>query len=64
MVFGLSDLLYAWAEKTQLYEASAESGNFLSLLIDTTYLAAYLILGIGFLGHWVLLRYGLKPFQK
>lgn len=64
MVFGLSDLLYAWAEKTQLYAASAESGNFLSLLIDTTYLAAYLILGIGFLGHWVLLRYGLKPFQK
>jgi len=64
MVFGLSDLLYAWAEKTQLYAASAESGNLLSLLIDTTYLAAYLILAVGFLGQWVLLRYGLSPVKK
>ena len=64
MVFGLSDLLYAWREKTQLYAASAESGNLLSLLIDTTYLAAYLILAVGFLGQWVLLRYGLSPVKK
>ena len=64
MVFGLSDLLYAWAEKTQMYAVSAESGNILSLVIDTTYLTAYLILGMGFLGHWVLLRYGLRPNRK
>lgn len=64
MVFGLSDLLYAWAEKTQLYAASSESGNLLSLVIDTTYLAAYLLLAVGFLGHWVLLRYGLRPNRK
>lgn len=64
MVFGLSDLLYAWAEKTQMYSVSAENGNLLSLVIDTSYLAAYLILGIGFLGHWVLLRYGLRPNRK
>lgn len=64
MVFGLSDLMYAWAEKTQMYAVSAESGNFLTLFIDTTYLAAYLILGAGYLGHWVLLRYGLRPTGK
>lgn len=64
MVFGLSDLLYAWAEKTQLYAVSAESGNLLSLVIDTTYLAAYLLLAVGFLGHWVLLRYGLRSNWK
>ncbi|MBI2333097.1 MAG: hypothetical protein HYU84_13230 [Chloroflexi bacterium] len=43
MVFGLSDLLYAWAEKTQMYSVSAENGNLISLVIDTTYLAAYLV---------------------
>lgn len=64
MVFGLSDLLYAWAEKTQIYAVSAEGGNLLSLVIDTTYLAAYLILGIGYLGHWILLRYGLRTDRK
>jgi hypothetical protein len=64
MVFGLSDLLYAWAEKTDLYAVSAESGNLLSLVIDTTYLAAYLILGIGFLGQWVLLKYGVQSLGK
>jgi hypothetical protein len=64
MVFGLSDLMYAWAEKTQIYAVSAENGNLLSLAIDTTYLVAYLILGVGYLGHWVLLRYGLQPSRK
>lgn len=64
MVFGLSDLLYAWAEKTEMYAASSESGNILSLVIDTSYLAAYLILGFGFLGQWILLRYGWQPSRK
>jgi hypothetical protein len=60
MIFGLSDLLYAWAEKTNVYAVSAENGNLLSLFIDTTYIAAYLILGVGFLGHWILLKYGVR----
>lgn len=60
MVFGMSDLLYAWAEKTNLYAISAENGNLLSLVIDTTYLAAYLIMGLGFLGQWILLKYGVQ----
>lgn len=64
MVFTLSDLMYAWAGKTEAYAVSAENGNLLSLFIDTSYLAAYLILGIGFLGQWILLRYGIGPSRK
>lgn len=64
MLFGLSDLMYAWAEKTEMYAVSSESGNMLSLVIDTSYLAAYLILGVGYLGHWILLRYGWQPVRK
>jgi hypothetical protein len=60
MVFGASDLLYAWAETTQMYAWSVENGNILTLVIDSTYLAAYLILAIGFLGHWILLTRGLR----
>jgi hypothetical protein len=59
VVFGVTDFLYAWAEQIGLYSWSAENGNPLSLLIDSSYMAAYLILGLGFLGHWVLIRYGL-----
>jgi len=60
MLFGMSDLMYAWAEKTNIYAFSVENGNTISLFIDTSYLAAYLLLGLGFLGHWVLLHYGLQ----
>jgi len=64
MVFGLSDLMYAWAKKTEMYAASSENGNILSLVIDTSYLAAYLILGFGYLGHWILFRYGWQTARK
>lgn len=64
MLFGLSDLMYAWAEKTDMYAMSAENGNLLSLFIDTSYIAAYLLLGFGYLGHWVLLHYGVRTNRK
>lgn len=60
MVFGISDLLYAWAEQSGLYAWSAENNSMLTLGIDVAYLAAYLILAIGFIGHWALLHYGLN----
>jgi len=60
MVFGASDLLYAWAEKTQIYAWSVENGNLLSLTIDLSYLIAYLILAVGFLGQLKLLHHGLR----
>lgn len=58
ILFGLSDFLYAWAVQTGLYAWSVDQGNLLSLVIDSSYIAAYLILALGFLSHWVLLRYG------
>jgi multisubunit Na+/H+ antiporter MnhB subunit len=60
MIIGVSDLLYAWAANTQLYAWSVDNGNILSLFIDATYLLAYLILAIGFLGQWMLLTRGLQ----
>jgi hypothetical protein len=59
VIFGITDFLYAWAEQTGIYVWSAGQGNLLSLIIDSSYLAAYLILALGFLSHWVLLRYGI-----
>jgi hypothetical protein len=63
VAFGITDFFYAWAEQTGIYAWSSEHGNLLTLLIDSSYLAAYLILALGFLGHWVLLRYGIQEIQ-
>lgn len=60
MVVGVSDMLYAWAANSNLYAWSVENGNLLTLFIDSTYLLAYLILAIGFLGQWMLLTRGLQ----
>ncbi len=59
-VFGISDLLYAWAEKTGVYAWSSANSNLLTLIIDSSYLAAYLILSLGFAGQWLLMAYGLR----
>jgi hypothetical protein len=63
VVFSVTDFLYAWAEQTGVYAWSAENSNLLSLFIDVTYLAAYFILALGFLGHWVLVRYGIPAMR-
>ncbi|MBI5936100.1 MAG: hypothetical protein HY867_20540 [Chloroflexi bacterium] len=63
VVFGVTDYLYAWAEQTGIYAWSVDKGNLLSLFIDTSYTAAYIILALGFLAHWTLLRYGINEIQ-
>lgn len=60
VVFGITDFFYAWAEQAGVYAWSSENSNLLTLAIDSSYLAAYLILAIGFLGHWILIRYGIQ----
>jgi hypothetical protein len=60
VVLGISDFLYAWAEQTGMYAWSAENSNLLTLFIDSTYLIAYFVLALGFLGHWILVRYGIQ----
>lgn len=58
--FGISDLFYAWALQTGLYEWSAQNSDALTIAIDSMYLAAYFIFGIGLIGHWALINYGLR----
>jgi hypothetical protein len=57
LAFSFTDLLYAWIDTSGLYE-QANSGW--AALFDTTYVAAYLILGLGILSQWAFLRYGLR----
>ena len=64
VVFSISDLFYAWAEQTGVYAWSTENSNLLTLAIDASYFAAYLILGLGFVGHWLLINYGLRGDQN
>lgn len=60
VIFSISDFFYAWAEQFGFYEWSSANNNMLTLAIDTSYLAAYLMLAFGFLGHWILINYGLR----
>jgi hypothetical protein len=57
-VMGISDAVYAWLNATGQYQVSSEAGTWLSPFTDTTYVAAYLILAIGFLMQYLLLRLG------
>lgn len=56
IAFSFTDLLYAWIEISGIYDQA----NLWTALFDTTYLAAYLILGLGLLSQWVFLKYGLS----
>jgi hypothetical protein len=61
-VLGLSDSIYAWLIATDMYAMSHAEGNLLSLFADTTYMAAYLILAIGFYATYLMLKYGPENF--
>ncbi len=55
-VFALADVLYAWLVESGLYATSAETGNLLSLIADTSYIAAYLVIALGFLSFFLFIR--------
>ena len=59
-VFGISDLFYAWAVQSGLYEWSAQNSDVFTTTIDSLYLAAYLIFGIGLISHWALITFGIR----
>lgn len=63
VVMGFADFLFAWAEQTGIYAWSVGDSNLISLFIDSIYIAAYLILALGFMGHWILIRYGIQTMQ-
>lgn len=56
VVFALSDGLYAWLVQTGAYAWSVDTGNPLSLAADGLYLAAYLVIGLGFFSQYHLLH--------
>jgi hypothetical protein len=60
-IFALADSLYAWLQVTGLYDAFVSTGNPLSLVADTVYLIAYLVMAIACLSLWLLLQYGPPP---
>jgi hypothetical protein len=64
LAFVVSDSLYAWLSFSGLYAYSIESGNPLSLVADTLYVDAYLILALSALNQLLLLRYGPAPRRQ
>ena len=60
LAFSFADLLYAWLELSGLYTWSVNQANFLSVISDIVYLAAYLVLGLSILSQWAFLKYGLR----
>jgi hypothetical protein len=56
LVFSASDVLYAFLLESGLYAQSAESGNLLSLVADTTYIAAYFVVTLGFLYFYLFIK--------
>lgn len=57
LAFSFTDLLYAWLDTSGLYD---QVNNVWTALFDTTYMGAYLILGLGILSQWAFLKYGLR----
>ncbi len=58
LVFTFSDLLYSLLETSGLYAWSISEGNFLTIVTDVTYMAAYLAIAFGCYLQWLLLSYG------
>jgi hypothetical protein len=64
--FSISDVLYAFLVESGLYAQSAQSGNVLSLIADTTYIAAYLVVTLGILNYFLFIKNEQKatPHEK
>lgn len=58
MAFTLSDGLYSVLDFSGLYGATIATGNWLTLLVDTVYLEAYLLMALACYVQYLLMRYG------
>ncbi len=61
-VLGVSDAIYAWLIATDMYAMAQDSGNLISLIADTTYMAAYLFLAVGFYALYLVIKHGPESF--
>ncbi|MBN2117137.1 MAG: hypothetical protein JW730_11230 [Anaerolineales bacterium] len=57
LAFSFTDFLYAWIDTSGIYD---QANTLWTALFDTSYLGAYLILGLGLLSQWTFLKYGLR----
>lgn len=57
-VFALSDGLYAWATLSGLYTYETTSSNLITLIVDLTYILAYLAVAWGVFEQYLTLRFG------
>jgi hypothetical protein len=57
-VFALSDGLYAWAIISGVYAYEPPSGNLITLIVDLTYILAYLAVAWGAFQQYLTLRFG------
>ena len=64
LIFALADGIYAWLINTGLYTYTAWGGNAVSIIADTIYMAAYLVLTMGLLAYLLLIGYGPAAFQN
>ncbi len=62
-IFVIADSIYTWLFESGLYAFSSAAVNIPSLIADSTYITAYLILSLGCLMQYLLVKYGSKAFQ-
>ncbi len=60
--FAVADSVYAWLYETGLYTFKSVDINSISIFTDTIYVAAYLVLAIGLLMQFLLVKYGPSAF--
>ncbi|MFM8320513.1 MAG: hypothetical protein ACKOC5_06315 [Chloroflexota bacterium] len=63
LAFALSDGLYSYVNFTGLYAQSVSEGNLLTLVVDSVYSAAYMLMVLAVWGQLLLMQYGpsLRP---
>ncbi len=58
LLFVVSDAVYSWLTFTGVYAFSVETGNIWSLISDSLYLVAYLVIAMACLSQYLLLLHG------
>lgn len=58
LAFVISDALYSYVTISGLYAYSVDEGNLLSLVVDTIYSLAYLLMAFSCWSQWLLMRHG------
>jgi hypothetical protein len=63
-ILAIADCLYVWLYESGIYAFTAATGNIPSLIADAMYNIAYMVLGFGFLLHFLLVKFGPSAFRN